>query len=141
MMRRAVLDCPVANDSPPRPARRRRVASRVPALLLVVVLATLSASALRHVLPDLKERTRATSAKTVERAPSTPAIRAALYVAPGSDVAAPVKIRAARLDFPRPANVARPNARPPGAEALGTGSLPRSRRWAVLGGHGRHGAG
>jgi hypothetical protein len=117
----------------------------VPTLLLAVFLAAFSASALRHADPDLKERTRSASSRTVERA-HAPVVRPEVFVAPGGE-GAPVVVettrRAARfVPFPRPPfHVARPNARAPGADALGTGSVPRSRRWAVLGGHGRHGAG
>lgn len=115
------------------------------AALAAMFLALFSASAARHALPHVKEATRAPAVKkTAERVP-TQAVAgasrtAARHPAKPAGPTAAVVVRVTPARFPRPKSVVRPKARAPGADALGV-SVPKSHRWAVLGGHGRHGVG
>lgn len=87
--------------------------------------------------------TRATP-KLAAQVPSTPgALRKVVTSQGGSGVKAEAVVsRPVRPDLPRPVyRMVAPQARAPGDEALGTGSLAKSARWKALGGHGRNGVG
>lgn len=135
---------------PSEAARAVRYAWRwkLGAALAVVLLVLIAGSAARLVIPGVRENTRAS---TLVLRPATSARvdtsigHGAERVSLNSGKPRPgvVQVAPAKISLPRaPRRLLAPAAaRAPGDEALGTGSLPRSRRWAVLGGHGRHGAG
>lgn len=121
-----------------------RSLSKVACVLAAVGLVLFCASAARLTLPGLREDTRAAANKLARETSTLPVRHKAVATAgQGGDVKAAVSVmRPVRPELPRPAyRLLAPPARAPGSDALGTGSLPRSARWLVLGGHGRHGAG
>lgn len=119
---------------------------RLTAVLVVVVLVGFAASAARLTLPGVRENTRGTTAPTMTAEPARLSVRDAGRAAsaggakPLVTATTPARVPATRTHATRPARLAAPPMRAPGANALGT-SLPKSRRSLVLGGHGRHGAG
>lgn len=118
---------------------------RLTAVLAVMVLVGFAASAARMTLPGVRENTRGTTAPTMIGEPGRANAPATGSAASGGAkplvTAVPVRPPATRSHDTRPARLAAPLSRATGAFALGMGSLPKSRRSMVLGGHGRHGAG
>lgn len=102
-----------------------------------------SASSIRYADPGLKSKTRATAVFESRRRPKRTALAAALSRTGGTPALRVVRRARRYLVRTWPVLVlsaALPPGRHHGEDALGV-SLPRSRRWAVLGGHGRFGAG
>jgi hypothetical protein len=112
---------------------------------LVVLLVVFAAGRCFHVLPrTLCEQTKTPTHKVAETVSSLRACatRRLTPLAPPRAVVRPVfsKPWAPSTVFPLLLAVLVPLGLAPGADALGI-SLPKAKRWAVLGGHGRHGAG
>lgn len=118
---------------------------RVPAMLAVLILVLMAASAMRLYVPGVREATRGRSvvAKVqarVDESRRRSNERERSTQGPGRSLKALI-FRALRAALPRAplALHVRPGTEP-GAYALGT-SIPRSQRWKALGGHGRNGPG
>lgn len=118
---------------------------RLTASVAVAVLVVFAASAARVTLPGVRENTRGTAAPTMVASHVGPQSRVLMGSSAGGAkplvTATPWHPPATRIHSTRPARLDAPLTRAPGDNALGTGSLPKSRRSMVSGGHGRHGAG
>lgn len=108
-------------------------------VLFVLVLFLFSASAMRHVLPGLKDATRGTVLQKGEHVTPRPAADELNAKSGGGSPPALTVVRLATR-WPHPTQVNFPEALPIGSDALGV-SLPKRLRWAATGGHGRHGPG
>jgi hypothetical protein len=114
------------------------------AALLLMALALVLLGFARLADPELRFATKAVLAEAATVEAERPAVeRTLVQSAPGGTRVKAVRLRYLATPFktsPRPASSLAPASRPSGGDAFGT-SAPRRKRWAVLGGHGRHGAG
>jgi hypothetical protein len=119
-----------------------RMAMLRPAICIAAILMLLGLTAMRMTTPGLRYATRAVVTKTVHRQHTTRRFAASRVTVTPPQAPTPALPRlmpfvwtywSALVAVLKPQRI--------GTFALGTGSVARARRWAVLGGHGRHGAG
>lgn len=121
------------------PHDRRRLA----AVFAVLVFAGFTASGVRVVIPGLREASRGVAPARVNASSATRGHTRAVEhgFQSGGHAAAMIRRHVAAwvYRFPPLAPLPALRGRPHGVDA-GSGA-PRRRRWLILGGHGRHGAG
>jgi hypothetical protein len=108
------------------------------ALVALLALTLVGLGFARMSNAELRRSTKAAHKTLQARRTQNPRPMAAAPGGPRN--AASLTYVAPRPPLPRPASSLAPASLPSGSDALGT-SVPRRKRWAMLGGHGRHGAG
>lgn len=115
---------------------------RAVALTAVLGYVAFSVSGVRYLDPELREATRSAALARADHVPVARSHKASrVEVGPAPiDKAHAAQLAPPRQRFPRCLSSCMAAGLPPGADALGV-SVPKRLRWAVIGGHGRHGAG